>query len=95
MSLADQTGLPTIYSLLNSRAYSTEFDMAKSTDKTNLSLSDVKTAVATSETEPRRANSFTDFLFRRRNNRNNAVVNVIENPMHSMLDDTDASEDAA
>ncbi|CAB3253389.1 unnamed protein product [Arctia plantaginis] len=104
MSLADQTGLPTLYSLLNSRAYSTEFDAAKTTNKNNLSLSDVKTAVATTrsngeiesllEAEPRRANSLADFLFRRRNNRNNAVVNVIENPMHSMLDATDASDEA-
>ncbi|XP_075990387.1 adenylate cyclase type 6 isoform X2 [Anticarsia gemmatalis] len=106
MSLADQTGMPTLYSLLNSRAYSTEFDNVTTADKKNFSLGDVKgggvvSSRSSGEIEslldgaPRRANSLADFLFRRRHTRlNNNVVNVIENPMHGVLDAAGSSDEA-
>ncbi|KAH9638346.1 hypothetical protein HF086_006526 [Spodoptera exigua] len=100
LSLADHAGMPTIASLLNSKAYSTDFDQTFLINETkkNFSLSDVKRGVAESRSSgeieallegngPRRAASLADFLFRRKQNKlNAAVVNVIENPMTAMYD---------
>lgn len=109
MSLADQTGMPTLYSLLNSRAYSAEFDTpGPDPEKKNFSsMNDVKPGVSTSRSSgeietlldgpPRRANSLADFLFRRKQMRYQkaTVINVIENPMHGTLGDIGTSDETA
>lgn len=100
LSLADHAGMPTLSSLLNSKAYSTDFDQTFHVCETkkNSSLSDVKHGVVESRSSgeieallegagPRRAASLADFLFRRKQNKlSAAVVNVIENPMTAMYD---------
>lgn len=100
LSLADQTGMPTLSSLINSKAYSTDFDQNFHICETqkNFSLSDFKHGVVESRssgqieallegTGPRRAASLADFLFRRKQTKlGSAVVNVIENPMTAMYD---------
>ncbi|KAJ8738072.1 hypothetical protein PYW08_000667 [Mythimna loreyi] len=100
LSLADHTGMPTISSLLNSKAYSTDFDQTFGVCETkkNCSLSDVKHGVVESRSSgeieallesagPRRAASLADFLFRRKQTKlSSAIVNVIENPMTAMYD---------
>ncbi|KAJ8736737.1 hypothetical protein PYW07_000008 [Mythimna separata] len=108
LSLADQTGMPTISSLLNSKAYSTDFDQTFHVCETkkNSSLSDVKQGVAESRSSgeieallegagPRRAASLADFLFRRKQTKlSSAVINVIENPMTAMYDYSPAASPA-
>lgn len=108
LSLADHAGMPTITSLLNSKAYSTDFDQAFHITETkkNFSLSDMKRGVPESRSSgeieallegsgPRRAASLADFLFRRKQNKlNAAVVNVIENPMTAMYDYSPAGSPA-
>ncbi|XP_063890789.1 adenylate cyclase type 6 [Helicoverpa armigera] len=105
LSLADQAGLPTLASLLNSKAYSTHFDTSFHVCETAKmsSLGDVKRGVAESRSSgeieallegagPRRAASLADFLFRRKHAKlGPATVNVIENPMTAMYEYADAT----
>lgn len=99
LSLADQTGMPTLASLVSSKAYSTDFEQTfHEENKKNFSLSDMKRGVVESHSSgeieallegsgPRRAASLADFLFRRKQTKlSAAVVNVIENPMTAMYD---------
>ncbi|XP_063837641.1 adenylate cyclase type 6-like [Ostrinia nubilalis] len=93
-SLADEPNLATIISMINSRAYSSNFDR---TDR-NSSLRNVKRTVVESHSSgeieellegraPRRAASLADFLFRRKQPRNDvASVNIIANPMNVVYD---------
>ncbi|KAL0851842.1 hypothetical protein ABMA28_000142 [Loxostege sticticalis] len=88
-SLADEPSLPAIISMINSRAYSTDFDQ---------NFSDIKHTVVESRSSgeieellegrvPRRAASLADFLFRRKQPRLNiAAVNIIANPMNVVYD---------
>ncbi|CAH0716359.1 unnamed protein product, partial [Brenthis ino] len=96
-SLADTPALPTLFSLINSRAYSTELDTVFTTRedaKKNFSLNDVQPVETRSsgdietllqEGGPRRAASLADFLFRRKQPRHaTAPVHIIENPMNAV-----------
>ena len=108
LSLADQTGMPTLTSLINSKAYSTDFPQSfhDGEAKKNFSLNDVKCGVAESHSSgeieallegsgPRRAASLADFLFRRKQTKlSTAVVNVIENPMTAMYDRSERASPA-
>lgn len=93
LSLADQTGLPTITSLITSKAYSTDFEqsflMSERGAKPGVveSRSSGEIEALLEGAGPRRAASLADFLFRRKQTKlNAAVVNVIENPMTAMYD---------
>lgn len=104
-SLADETSLPALISMMNSRAYSTDFDCE---GNKNFSLRDVQKSVVESRSSgeieallegraPRRAASLADFLFRRkppRLNTNVAGVNIIANPMNVVIDNNRNSDDA-
>jgi hypothetical protein len=95
-SLADEPSLPTIISMINERALSTDFYYKD--EKKNFSLRDIKNSVVESHSSgeieallegrgPRRAASLADFLFRRKQPRMNvAAVNIIANPMNVVYD---------
>ncbi|CAK1554037.1 unnamed protein product [Leptosia nina] len=97
LSLADNPGLPTFISLLQTKAYSTDLGAAgylgATRSKSNISLNVKKSSNETwSSAEigeldrevPQRAASLADFLFRRKPKPNTASVNIIENPMNAV-----------
>ncbi|KAL4717558.1 hypothetical protein ACJJTC_000707 [Scirpophaga incertulas] len=95
-SLADEPFPSTVISMMNARPHSTNFDYID--EKKNFSLYDFKSSAADSRNNmeiealldsrgPRRAASLADFLFKKKQQRQNiASVNIIANPMNMVFD---------